>query len=167
MSGTSELLLLLGSLVIFSLVSLNINTMLANNSDLMVSQEYEYQAVAVGQSYIESMRALAFDESTLGGTIPTTVPNDFSNAANFGGNGEGESVADFDDYDDYDEYVVSDTTVHGVFDVYINVIYVTEDNPNVNAGIKTTHKRMDITVSNQVLEHDVTLSYIRSFTGTL
>ena len=167
MNGAGEMLLLLGSLVIFSLTSLNINSMLGQNTQIMTTQEYEYEAIALGQSYIDALRILTFDESTLGGTVPANIPNDFSNASNFGGNGEGESISEFDDFDDFDGYSITDSTVHGVYTIEIVVYYVDSGDLDTNAGTKTIHKRMDVTVSNPFLENDITLSYIRSYTGNL
>ena len=167
MSNGSEMLLLLGALVIFSLTTININSMLAQNSQVTTTQEYEYQAVAIGQSYIEAFRILAFDESTVGNTIPVNIPNDFSNASNFGGNGEGETVDEYDDFDDWHGFTATDSTIHGPFSVEITVIYVSSGDLNSNAGTKTPHKRMDVSVSNPYMSDDITLSYIRTYTGRL
>ncbi|MCF7802910.1 MAG: hypothetical protein K9N46_07510 [Candidatus Marinimicrobia bacterium] len=163
MSSGAELLLVLGALTIFSLSTLNINAVLSQNNEMMVEQEYSYAAIALGQSYIDSFRSLAFDEATLGGTIPTNIPNDFSNSSNFGGNGEGEDIPDFDDFDDYDEYQVADTTQHGVFQISVDVIYVDASAPDLNAGTKTSHKRMFVTIDSPYLNDTITLSYMKSY----
>jgi len=163
MVDTSDLLLVLGALVIFALVTLNINTMLATNTANLTTNELDYEGVAVGQNVIDEARVLAFDESCTNGNSPSNIPQDFSNSSNFGGASEGEAYPHFDDFDDYNGYSRTDTTTHGVYTISARVMYVETANPETNAGHKTRNKRMNVTVTSPYLDHDITLYFIRSY----
>ena len=150
----------MGAMVIFSLILLNVNRFLLNNQTTQVESELEYTGIAEGQNIIDAARILPFDKATAGGNTPTTVPDDFTSC----GPGYGESKpSDFNDFDDYDGYTVTDTTEHGLYNISVQVCYVQSSNYNSCTSLKTTHKRMLVTVASPYLDNPIKLSFIKSY----
>lgn len=162
MVDTSDLLLVLGAIVIFSIAVLNVNRGITRNQLLMTQAELEYTGIALGQDLIDEARIKAFDEATTTAT-PSNIPGAFSQANKFGGANDGEAYPAYDDFDDYDGYQRQDTTEHGIYRVTASVVYVTENAPNTAAGGKTAFKRLNVVVSSPFLDHDITLSYLKPF----
>lgn len=162
MVDTSDLLLVLGAIVIFSIAVLNVNRGVTRNEVLMTEAELEYTAIALGQDLIDEARIKSFDEATVAVT-PSNIPAAFSKENKFGGSNDGEVYPAFDDFDDYDGYQRQDTTAHGIYTVSASVMYVTEAAPNTDAGGKTAFKRLDVVVSSPFMDHTVTLSYLKPF----
>lgn len=135
---------------------------------MIVEGEYETAVTAIAQDIMEESRALPFDEAETEGALPVNIPFDFSLL----GTDSGESTTDrseFDDFDDYDDWNGTVTTIHGDFEVSVNITYInsTTQAPTVS---KSTIKRMDITISSNTLrEQDqetiktYNYSYIRSY----
>ncbi len=159
----SEIILVLGAVVIFSLVALNTNRMLANHNRLLIEQELEYTAIAKGQELVDKARTLAFDETTTGGNEPGTIPDDFADPGNLGTAADSDAGGIFDDFDDYNNYSASDTTGNGVFNITAQVMYVTENNPETNAGTETRHKYLNVTVSSPYLSNNINVTYVKTY----
>jgi len=162
MIDTSELLMVLGAIVIFSVAVLNINRGVARNGTLLMESELEYTAVSLGQKIIDEARTKAFDEATVTYS-PSNVPAAFTRSNRFGGANDGESFAQFDDFDDYHGLSLQDTTAHGIYTISASVAYVTENNPDTPAGGKTSFKRLDVSVSSDFLSNTITLSYLKPY----
>lgn len=158
----SEILLVLGAVVIFSIAVLNVNQSIARNDTYLMTSELEYEAVPLAQQVIDAARSSAFDEAAVSGML-YNIPSDFTSAANFGGAGEGETYPAYDDIDDYHGLSVTDTTQHGIYTINAQVMYVTESNPETDAGSKTSYKRLDVSVSSQFLPDTVRLSYVKAW----
>ncbi len=162
MVDSSELLMTLGAIVIFSVAVLNINRGMARNEILMMEAELEYTAVALAQDLIDEARLKAFDEESVDGN-PSNIPQGFTQSNSFGGAQDGETYPNFDDFDDYHGYSRQDTTTHGVYTTSASVMYVNVNNPDVSAGGKTAFKRLDVTVTSPFLSNTMTLSYLKPY----
>jgi hypothetical protein len=71
-----------------------------------------------------------------------------------------EIYPNYDDIDDFNNYADTVSTTRGDFIVNIDVYYVEEATPEVEAINKTYYKRMTVEVSNALLESPLALSYI-------
>lgn len=160
MIGMSDVLQVMGAMVIFSLVLLNVNRFLLVNDKQETSAEIEQAAVTHAQDLIERARMLPFDKATSGGATPSNIPDDFTSC----GPGFGENQpSDFNDFDDYEGYTNSVDTKFGEFNTSVKVCYVTSADYSSCTTTKTTHKRMQVTVSSPYLDNDINMSYVRTF----
>ncbi len=64
MSGRSDLFMVLGAVVLFSILLLNINGFLFNNQKSKTTSEIEYNGIALAQDIIDQARWKSFDEMT-------------------------------------------------------------------------------------------------------
>jgi len=165
MTGYSDVIQVIGAMVIFSLVLLNVNKFMMSRDLQRTDTRMEYNAISHAQDIIERAQQLAFDAFTADGSIPKNIPGDFTSC----GSGSGESVpADFNDFDDYDGYT---TTVKDpsngtdvLYTIDTKVCYVSDsDYTTCTGGAKTTHKRMTVTVSSPYIRNNITLSFIKSY----
>ncbi|HKJ66604.1 MAG TPA: hypothetical protein VKA68_01505 [bacterium] len=162
MVDSSELLMVLGAIIIFSVAVVNVNRGIARNELLMVEADLEYTAVAIGQNLVDEARVKAFDEVSVS-SAPSQVPAGFTGTNKFGGANDGETYPLFDDFDDYHNFTRTDTTVHGIYTTNATVTYVTENDPEHSAGGKTAFKRLTVVVTSPFLSNSVTLSYVKPY----
>lgn len=158
MVDTSDFLLLVGALFIFSLLQLNLNSVLLNNNKVMVKTELDYTAVALAQNITDETREKAFDENAVGPYIPLKVPDGFSVI----GPDAGEVYPNFDDFDDYDNYTRTDTTAHGIYKTTCKVDYMVDGNLSQVAAVKTPYKRLLVRVVSETAD-TVAVTYIKSY----
>lgn len=64
MAGRSDLFMVLGAVVLFSILLLNINGFLFNNQKSKTTSEIEYNGIALAQDIIDQARWKSFDELT-------------------------------------------------------------------------------------------------------
>lgn len=64
MTGRSDLFMVLGAVVLFSILLLNINGFLFNNQKSKTTSEIEYNGIALAQDIIDQARWKSFDELT-------------------------------------------------------------------------------------------------------
>lgn len=165
MSGYSDVMQVIGAMIIFSLVLLNVNRFMMNRDMQRTDTQMEYNAISHAQDIIERAQQLAFDAFTADGSIPKNIPGDFTAC----GSGSGESVpSDFNDFDDYDGYTTTvkdpSNTSNTLYTITSKVCYVYDtDFTTCTGGTKTTHKRMTVTVSSPYIRNDITLSFIKSY----
>ncbi|MCL5027777.1 MAG: hypothetical protein M1480_02025 [Bacteroidetes bacterium] len=150
MSG-SQLLLVIGGLILFSLLAVNVNKSIAN-SDLQTSNsEYISTATSLGQSVINKINTKAFDQGTIGDPVfdPTKMT-----PANLLGHESGETPATYNDVDDYNNFTEADTTPRaGVFNILVHVNYVDDNNPKTILTSSTSRtKRIQVAISNQFMK---------------
>lgn len=171
MSDYSDVLFLMAAMVLFAVLVNNSNRSFVRNSVMNVESQTEFNAIALGQSIIDEARTKAFDEVTIGsGTqignpdilLPGQIPQAFTAPVDLGPEA-GEVYPNFDDFDDFHGLTLTRSNGFGDFDISVEVFYVTQANPAVNANTRTTMKRMEVTISHENLANDVTLSYIKSY----
>lgn len=162
MVDTSELLLVIGAMVLLSVAIINVNRTNALNDIVLMESELEYTGIAIGQDIIDEARAKAFDENCVSST-PNNVPAGFTRSSKFGGMNDSENYANFDDFDDYHGMSRTENTRHGVYQVTANVNYVSETNPNSVSNNKTLYKRMNVIISSDFLPNQIQLSYVKTY----
>ncbi len=153
--GQSELLLVIGSIVIFGLISLSVNRHILVNSEAVYGQQAELYAVSVAQRYIEEAKMKAFDENAINNSIGN--PSGFRYPAT-----DGEVYPSFDDVDDFDNFS-STLTDFGTMNVAITVGYVTAVNLDSVVSTKTYYKKMTVTVQSDYLNHPVKAAYVFAY----
>lgn len=175
MSGYSEVLYVVFSMVIVSTMALNANRVIQINNITMVEGQLEGQVVAYAQNIIEEARAHAFDEETrydAGGNsiVPVNIPEGFST---LGRDGESDRTT-FNDFDDFDDYTETLTLAGVEYDISVDVEYVTTtDYINYTATpSKSTLKRITVNVTSNFLRKNsrsnaektnYNFSFIRSY----
>lgn len=162
MIGYSEVLQVIGAMVIFSLILLSATSMIQRNTYMQVEGAMEREVVAVAQDIIEEGRTQDFDEVTsedgeYNALPPPDIPGDFTGSASLGcestddengdGNIERHEFNDFDDYNCINDEIVN--TEHGEFNISAEVFYVTSDHDST--GTRTAFKKMRIFVTSKFL----------------
>ena len=160
MVGKSDLILLMGAMVIFSLITISANGFFLRNNIIQVNSELNFTAVSLAQNVINKARDKAFDQTTINGNKPSNVPSGFSSVL---GPENGETYANFNDFDDFNNYSSIDTTANGVYTLKVTVHYVSSSNFKQNVTGPTSYKRMIVQVYNPSMKDTVRISYIKSF----
>ncbi|MFQ5864306.1 MAG: hypothetical protein ACE5IW_03660 [bacterium] len=159
--GQRELLLTIGAIVIFSLMSLSINRLAVRNSVAITDQQIEFFGVSLAQRFIEEAKVKAFDENTIVGN-PAIMPSGFTSVPM--GPGVGEVYPNFDDVDDFNGFTTTESTNMGNMDVSISVDYVSDANlDSVINPTKSFYKKMTVTVQSDYLNHSITAEYVFAF----
>lgn len=169
MNDYSDLIFLMGAMVLFSIFANNANDTMVRSSALLIQSEIEYSAIALTQNILDEARVKSYDHavaisgaSEMGSPLPGGVPNGFTAVGSLGPEA-GETYPNFNDFDDYHNLSITRETEYGVFTVRGVVIYVTEAAPAVNAGTRTTMKRLTVTVSHPELVNPLTASYVKTY----
>ncbi|HKI46642.1 MAG TPA: hypothetical protein VKA08_15040 [Balneolales bacterium] len=160
MEDKASLLLVMGAMVIFSMLLMNINKFLLQNDTTQVGEQMNHTAAALSQGLIGIAKSKAFDQATVGGKYPQNVPTVFSATL---GPENGETPKNYDDFDDYNGYATTDTTSLGVFHLSVTVTYVSDTDFSQVSAIPTTHKRMTVDVYNPTMKDTLALTYIKSY----
>ncbi len=160
MSDYSDLLYTIFSIVIFSFLLLQANSLILKNDAVTVNHEYEKTAIALAQSIIDEAKTLPFDSNT----NPTDIPDDFldPNHGDFGWDltTERRFFTKFDDFDGYGETV---PTQLGNYVIAVTVSYVNNEPPFDEVNLPTVSKRISVTASHVATDDSATLVYIRTF----
>lgn len=170
MNDTSDLLFMMAAMVLFSILVSNSNRVFVRNNVMMVESGVEINAIAMAQSIIDEARTKAFDRATVGasnelgdaGTLTAgQIPSGFTPVVSLGPD-PGETYPNFNDFDDYHNLNLTRTNGYGDFLIRARVIYTTAANPSIGAGTPTIMKRLEVTVTSDLLPNSVTLSYNRT-----
>ena len=79
MMGYTEVIQVMGAMIIFALVLTTANRFMLNNDTVRVGSEVEVRAVSIAQDLIEFSKTVPFDAATIGNNVPDDVPDDFVN----------------------------------------------------------------------------------------
>ncbi|PKD43503.1 MULTISPECIES: hypothetical protein [Rhodohalobacter] len=166
MMGYTEVIQVMGAMIIFALVLTTANRFMLNNDTVRVSSEVEVRAVSIAQDLIEFSKTVPFDQATAGNTVPDDVPDDFVN-----GNPISTTTATnrqtIDSFEELNEYSETLNTDLGEFEVTSIIEYMDPADLTSNAPTSATiYKRISVTVSNESMMNDVNLSYIRVYNNT-
>ncbi len=160
--GRVEMMILVMAIAIFGRYSLTVNDALAKNEIHVLQSEYELNAVSIVEGIFRRAGLNYFDENTVSG-IPRSIPDDFT-AYGLLGPETGESYPDFDDIDDYNGLSLVDTADNGMtYILSVSTGYINTSDKNTFLGVRSTLKRMDVTISSEYLRNDITLSRIYPF----
>lgn len=150
MFGYTEVLQVIGAMIIFSLILMTSNSMIIRNSTMQVEGELEQETIALAQDIIEEARIKEFDTNTSAPLPPTQIPGGFTSAGSLGPESGESDRNQFDDFDDYDGHTETVTTEHGDFTISTEVFYV-DKNTFTKVGSPTTFKKMVVTITNALL----------------
>ncbi|MEX0995052.1 MAG: hypothetical protein WD599_05945 [Balneolaceae bacterium] len=161
MSAYTEVIQVIGAMIIFSLILLSTNRFILSNTERQVETEVEMLGVTLAQDLIDEARMKAFDEETKNGFIPINVPGDFEDP-DFPGSSASCSDPNIDSFSNYDDCEEEISTNLGPFTIRADVHYADGTNYEETTS-KTRHKRITVTVDNPYLTHPITIRYLRSY----
>ncbi len=145
MSDYSDLILLMGAMVLFSLVSHNYNRNSLNNLVIDLESEKDFSSVAVLGSVLGDVKYLAFDENVQV-IDEVATEKDFVLAKDLGRDAGESDRADFDDVDDYNNHKWTTTTDNGTYTVWTTVCYVSDAKSTNCTNSRTRFKLMKLYV---------------------
>ena len=157
-----QIILLVLALMLFLVVSININRIFTLKAQELYNQHTDSNALALGQYLLEEAWTKKFDESAVGGR-PETIPGSFTYPNNLGSDNEtyyGESS----NYDDVDDYNSMDETLNfALLDYKVKgKVYYTDIN-GIQQNTKTNFKMIVFDISNPIEDVSVTVRHIYSY----
>lgn len=161
--GYRELMLVVFSSVLFSLLILNLNATSQSSSQALLESEINQIAVSVAQRFIEEAKSKKFDANS-DTLLPEDMPDGFT-GWNVLGHGSWESYPNFNDIDDYNNFDQTLTIQSIDFRVKISVVYVSDSDPETPVSTETFFKKMTVVVSSSYLPNTVTLKHVFSYYG--
>lgn len=161
MTGYTEVLQVIGAMIIFSLILLSTNRYMLSNTVMQVESEVEMLAVTLSQDLIDEASTKAFDSSTIDGTIPMNIPGDFESSP-FSTGGTTCSDPNIDSFSKYNQCDEEISTNLGVFNIHADVHYADDTNYEETSS-KTRHKRIIVTIESPHLTNSITLEFLRTY----
>jgi hypothetical protein len=166
--NTGQTLLTIGALVLLGTAIITTNRTSFQHGGILQQTEVGLYAVSLAQGLIEEAAGKAFDTYT---APPADTSQDVKVATSTTyfsttmGPESGEVYPNFDDFDDFNSATPRSVNVTGVgtFEIWAQVFYVTPTNADVNAGSKTWHKRMLVSVVGPSMLDTVKVPYIFSY----
>lgn len=176
--NTGQVMLVIASFSLLSVLTLSINTTIINNTSLGLEQEADLDAVSIAQSMMDEIMDKAFDQAVVGGTRAWT-PTIFSATNNFGPEsgepsvytsttnvvydtnnaGNFASKRNFNDVDDYNNYHRKAWDARmGWFTLVDSVQYV-DDKTLGPTSSRTYAKLITVTVTQQNMTKDLRYTY--------
>jgi hypothetical protein len=156
--NSGESLLSIGALLAFSLVSLNFNSTVLQNTTVEVENKVYLTAFSLADDLIEEIKQKAFDANTI--SFPTTNPASLTPADSLGP-GNFEDYPFYNDIDDFNGFVRGVSAPHAEnYQVSCEVNYVDDDNPDAISSTQTFYKKVTISVDSPYLRNPVQLSQI-------
>ena len=156
--NTGESLLSVGALLVFSLVSLNFNSNVLQNTTVEVENKVYLTAFSLADDLIEEVKQKAFDAATI--DFPTTNPESLTPSDNLGP-GNFEDYPNFNDIDDFNGFSRGVSAPHAEnYVVSCLVQYVDADNPDNVVSTQTFYKKVTVIVTSPYLRNSIKLSQI-------
>ena len=160
MNDFTDLFYTIFSVVIFSFLLIQANSLILSNESVAIDHEYEKTAISVAQSIIDEAKTRDFDINMNSSGIPGT----FRDPSQFGTNSlPREQFTAFDDYHIFANDPLEVSTPLGDYDVTVQVTYVDDDPPFDISTVQTMNKRMTVTATSTANNEIATLVYIKSF----
>ena len=163
--GYTEVIQVMGAMIIFALVLTTANRFMLNNDTVRVSSEVEVRAVSIAQDVIEFSKTVPFDAATIGNTIPDNVPDDFV-SGNPVSNTSATTRQNIDSFEELNGYTETFNTYFGEFELSATVEYMNPADLTSTTTSRSIYKRISVTVANESMMNDVNLSYIRVYNNT-
>jgi hypothetical protein len=156
--NTGQSLLSIGALLMFSLVSLNFNSSVLQNTTVEVENKVYLTGFSLADDLLEEVKQKAFDAATV--NFPTTNPASLT-APNNLGHSYSEVYPNFNDIDDFNGFSRGVSAPHAEnYEVSCVVQYVDGDDPDVVVNTQTFYKKVTVTVTSPYLRNPVKLSQI-------
>lgn len=146
--GLGQTMLTVGSIILLSMVLLNVNNNFSATQQVLVSSKYNIMAISLAASMLDEIMQKSFDENTIDNYLAS------SNLLSTIGP-DAETYSYYDDIDDYNGYYYNtepNDQTHEKFlpgpkyKVWVDVYYIDPTNPNVEAHGKTFHKKVTVNV---------------------
>lgn len=154
-----QTLLSIGSIGLFSFVSLNFNSAVLQNLSVEVESKVYLTAFSLADDMIEEIKQKAFDEETI--TFRAINADELTESLYLGPESGETNVTLYDDIDDYDGYSKPVSLPHAEnYTVTCVVDYVSSTNQSQPSLVQTFFKRVRVTVSSPYLHKPVTLTQI-------
>jgi len=156
----TQTLLIIGGMMLLSTLILTRGSNTINHITRTLHIEAVSASYTIGQSAIEQMNSVSFDEKTI--TADIKLASDLSTL----GKDTGETLLNhFDDVDDFNDFTWSESTEKlGAFNAKIKVTYGSTANPDITTTSKTFFKKIEILITNQYLLQDtLRLQTIRGY----
>ncbi|MCC5915441.1 MAG: hypothetical protein JJU46_13790 [Balneolaceae bacterium] len=166
MIGYTEVLQVIGAMIIFSLILTTANRYMLGNVEAKITSEVEVHAVTIAQDMIELSKSLPFDAATSGSNIPGDIPDDFVNADPVPANNNSNNRNSLQHFEDFNGYSEDITTGLGIFSISTEVSYMDPNNLDQTFSQKSIYKRITVTVSSPSLRNDVALNYTRVYNNS-
>lgn len=168
---TGQMLLVLGAIVIFSMIVLNVNKALLNSTEMSLEAESTVTATTLAQSIITEITSKAFDTYTANSTVESV--DELTSAYGLGRawseniTVDDTNLDDYSDLNDIDDFNghsdVVNTPRFGDYTLSMEVKYVNPSNPDQVVYTRTWMKRIKVTVTGPSLEQPLTLYYYSSY----
>lgn len=160
------MMITMGAMILLSIIILSINNGYLINNEVMLDAKFDLLAVSLAISILEDANGLPFDAGTIGGTTVTNV-----NSLSSIGSGSSEyyfsrdsnNYNDFDDYGDLEFDYIDTTLKSAIYHIKGQAGYISDSNPNVFISSKTWLKKLDITVSSDLMTDTIKMSTVMSY----
>ncbi|MDT8323800.1 MAG: hypothetical protein RRA94_06805 [Bacteroidota bacterium] len=166
--NTGQMALTIGAFMLLGMVMLNFRGLNFQNEEVLDTNTYTQQAVAIGRSLIEEIQEKPFDAIFLSKKIVQLT--DLTAC----GPGYWESYPDFNDLDDFHRQVFSSPPAGSTpttatpkclwgtwgFTVTCDVRYVSDTDPTISSWSRSWSKLVTLVISNEFSEDTVTMSYL-------
>lgn len=161
MSGYTEVLQVMGAMIIFSMVLTSTNRYILMNTQRQIESEVEMMAVSIAQDVIDDARLRAFDATTQNNQEPSQIPGGFTAPPFASANVADRSLINtFEGFHDYTEIEANNL---GTFNIRCEVHYVQPGNLDQTSNIQTNHKRIRVTVTSDNLRNAVVVTFVRTY----
>ncbi|MCG3157425.1 MAG: hypothetical protein DKINENOH_04057 [bacterium] len=173
--GYRELLLVMVSMVLLTLLMTQINSQTVEGREALQELSLHQAAASLAQQFIEEARSKKFD-ANVGVIAASDMPDGFTHWNGLGHNNS-ESYPRYNDVDDYHNFSRTiyvngaNTNLTGTsgipFSVTIQVHYVSDANPDSAVTYETFLKRMTVNVTSSWLPAGttVTMKHVFSYFG--
>jgi len=170
--GYQQLFLVLASVVLLTLLMVQINSNTVEGREALQQLEFEHTAVGIAQQFIEEAKSKNFD-GLVGVIPPASMPAGFTPAVNLGpGTDTYPQYDDVDDYNDFSRTVYINgnnfdpDAIDGIpFTVGIKVHYVTDAKPDSAVLTPTFLKRLTVKVASTWIPDSVVVKHVFSYYG--
>ncbi len=157
MSSSTQSMLAIGALMIFSLISMRFDSSVLQNLEIEVENKVYLTAFSLADNLIEEIKQKAFDEKTIDfQAIPREDLTDSTLLMP-----EGEVHPYFDDIDDYNTYQDNIDLPHAEgYKVTCAVTYSNADGQTIDT--KSFYKKVVVKVESKYLRSPLSISFIFS-----
>ena len=159
--NTGQSLITIGAMMLLALTVLRVNSSIMGTDTVLYNTKFGVLAVSLATSVIEEANKKCFDEADTADAVSKV--DELTDPKNLGPS-VGEVYPHFDDFDDFNGYKDTVTNMpSAVFDVSCQVCYIDPNNPDKDAGKRTWHKKITVTVTSPSMTDTFRLSSIFSY----
>jgi hypothetical protein len=161
MAGYTEVIQVMGAMVLFSLILLSTNRYMLSNTHQQVGSEVEMLGVTIAQDLIDEARLREFDAVMLDREIPENIPGSFAESPfPTASVNSRDQIQTFEGYNGWQETI---ETGLGPYELFSEVHYVSSSDLSELTADKTFHKRMIVMVTHPSLTSPVRIQYLKTY----